>query len=303
MSILGFGALGSLALGQLPQLPPATALQQTAWPSSVKKSGLAIAVIATTAVGFVPPPPAQAAIAFTTFSDAACKIAPKQTGWIASSFVATAPSAVFANFSQPLISRSVLPDEQSSALFEAPPPTAPIQLFSAFAQPLPVRAVLPDEQPSALFEVTPPIGVAFTGFFSFGVPQCIRFSFADQQTSTLFETQFVPIAPQGGGTSRRLDEPEAPSVRNKKTRFNPVKKRTAEPLEVARREPVPLPPFTEPVRLELPDSYPLDLVDRDLIPQDLLGLQQQIFRAQEQHSRDQQDAADIADVLAALDLE
>lgn len=107
----------------------------------------------------------------------------------------------------------------------------------------------------------------------------------------------------GGGTSS--------GASRKKTGFEPIKKLPPSVI-VAERKPVPLPPFRQAPALAPDNTSPFDLVDRDLIPEDLLGLQDQIHTAQDIADiqrylrgldQDDQDAADIADVLAILDLE
>lgn len=99
----GFGALGEFALGEGPfaQTLPTGAQ----WSTPVRKAGLAIAVIAGSFTGFVPQPPAQAA-------------------------------PIFSQFSQPQFQRSVIPDEQPSALFEFAPPAPPFTGFCTFEGPI-----------------------------------------------------------------------------------------------------------------------------------------------------------------------
>lgn len=168
--MLGFGALGEFALGEGPtsaSTPPPTTVYTTFSASAVPiRKGLAVAVIATTFAGFVPPP-AQAAI------------------------------GPFSKFSQPLPNRINLSDEQPSPLFEVLPPQSFTPVFARFGEPLQRRLqpqsfsnaplfqfvqpyvfcqfsqpqfnklTLPDEQPSALFEVLPPPTPLFTGFAEF----------------------------------------------------------------------------------------------------------------------------------------
>jgi hypothetical protein len=176
--MLGFDAIGRLALGQVATSSSGAAFQQIIsgpW-EMPRKAGLTVAVIATSFVGFVAPPPAQA--------------------------------AVFSQFSQPTAPRISLPDEQPSALFEAPPPPQPTAVFARFSEPAPIRrtldsftnapqpafvqpyvfgqfsqpvasrTVLTDEQPSALFDVEPPALPPFTGFAQFEGIQRARFNVA-----------------------------------------------------------------------------------------------------------------------------
>jgi len=134
--MLGFDAIGKLGLGELPE--PSGAAQTTAvnpeWPDIVRKSGLAVAVVATTFVGFVAPPPAQA--------------------------------RVFSEFSRPAKPKALLP----SWHFTARATVQPAALFSRFDQMVLNKAPIPDEQPSAFFEIAPPTAPPFTGFATFPIP-------------------------------------------------------------------------------------------------------------------------------------
>lgn len=109
---------------------------------------------------------------------------------------------------------------------------------------------------------------------------------------------------RSGGTS---SSSAVEQRRKRKTGFEPVKKLSSAPIAVERRKP-PLPPFRSPPQLAPAYSSPLDLVDRDLIPQDLLGLQGEIYTAQAafalqrlQFEQDEQDMRDIAAFLATID--
>lgn len=168
--MLGFGVVGEFALGEGPTStstpPPTTVYTTFSASSSPIHKGLAIAVIATTFAGFVPP-------------------------------LAKSAIGPFSQFSQPLPTRINLPDEQPSILFEVLPPQSFTLVFSRFGEPLQRRSwsqsfsnaplfqfiqpyvfgqfsqpqfnklSLPDEQPSALFEVLPPPLPPFTGFAKF----------------------------------------------------------------------------------------------------------------------------------------
>jgi len=129
----GWGPIGRFAIGELPvsAASPAQvyggAFSQF---SPVKRAGIAVAVIATTAAGFVAPPPAQATV-FTSFSQPQRK-AFRPVAWTFSPQAQTAQTAVFTAFSQPLPSRIKLPDELPSALFEVELPIAPP--FTGFAR-------------------------------------------------------------------------------------------------------------------------------------------------------------------------
>ncbi len=135
--MLGFGALGEFALGEGPN--PRQGFSGGQWPGPARRAGLTVAVIATTFVGFVPPPAVQAAV-FSQFSQSQTK--PKQV------------IADFTNAPQPA--------------FVQP------YIFSAFAQPAAQRLPFPDEQPSTLFEVEPPQPAPFTGFAQFEIPLRVK---------------------------------------------------------------------------------------------------------------------------------
>lgn len=166
MSLLGFDAIGRLALGQLPQTQRQTLGFGGAWDGQVRKAGLAAAVIATTFVGFVAPPQAQASQPFTQFSQPLA-IKTISASWSFVTAPAQAQTAIFTAFSQPFSPRVNLPDEQPSALFEVAPPPVISTAFSQFSQPQFNRAVISDEQPSTLFEILPPVAPPFTGFATF----------------------------------------------------------------------------------------------------------------------------------------
>lgn len=84
--MLGFGSLGEFALGEFSFQPPTAAFSDFSVTARMR-SGLAVAIVATTFGGFVAPPRALA-------------------------------SPEFSQFSQPLALRATIADEQSSALFE-----------------------------------------------------------------------------------------------------------------------------------------------------------------------------------------
>lgn len=109
--------------------------------------------------------------------------------------------------------------------------------------------------------------------------------------------QIRPVISGGGGSSAA----DGDRRKKRKTGFEPIKKLPpSEPIAASPR--APLPPFQDSPALVPDESSPLDLVDRDLIPENLLGLRDQIRAAQESYA-DQQDAEDIADILAILDHE
>lgn len=120
----------------------------------------------------------------------------------------------------------------------------------------------------------------------------------------LFVPDPIPVVIEGGGTSSAGDNDRR--HRDPRTRRGLVPPKWISPAPKPQTTPLfPLPPFSAPPLAPADERSPLDLVDPDLIPQDLLGLQDQIFAAQEFYRRgneqDEQDAADIADVLALLD--
>lgn len=112
----------------------------------------------------------------------------------------------------------------------------------------------------------------------------------------------VPLIAIGGASG-------APAGgKRKKTGFEPVKKR--KPPEPDVPAPLPIPPIGPKPRLPAEIRAPLDIVDPALIPTSLLDLEQQVLSAQDiadaeaylrQLDQDEQDAADIAEVLALLD--
>jgi hypothetical protein len=190
MSILGFDAIGRLALGQL---PPATATAAapnvfSASAAPLRKAGLTAAVIATTVAGFIPPPQAQAALEFTQFSQPIFKKPIQQQPWLTTPAFIAPVNPPFSQFSQPRPSRVTLPDEQPSTLFEVAPPPIVSIAFSQFSQPRYPRTVLADEQPSALFEVLPPPAPPFTGFARF--EEVIR---ARARVDLLTQFSFTPL--------------------------------------------------------------------------------------------------------------
>lgn len=137
--MLGFDAVGRLALGEVPSAT-ATTPAFSKFSDGTRKAGLAAAVIATTFVGFVPPPPAQAAKVFTKFSEPQRK-AIQQALWRFQPPAPKAATAIFTKFSQPQPPKIMLPDEQPSPLFEVfPPQPPPFTGFATFSQPLRVKA-------------------------------------------------------------------------------------------------------------------------------------------------------------------
>lgn len=116
----------------------------------------------------------------------------------------------------------------------------------------------------------------------------------------------ITVTISGAGSSAGAAAGDGDRRRKRKTGFEPVTKQwPPEPIGTEEHKPLPLPPFSVPPLAPADERSPLDLVDPDLIPPDLIGLQDQIFAAQDSYRRgneqDEQDAADIADVLALLD--
>lgn len=126
MSIFGFDAPGRLAFGQITEGSWQTS-PSPQWQLPIRKTGLAVALLATTFAGFVAPPQARA--------------------------------AVFSKFGEARPARAVLPGEQPSALFETVPLAVPFAGFMDFGAPRFARYSFADQQASMLFEVefVPPV--------------------------------------------------------------------------------------------------------------------------------------------------
>jgi hypothetical protein len=135
---------------------PTVATTFSKW-DAPRKAGLTAAVVATSFVGFVASPPAQAAPPFTQFSQ---------------------PTAKKVN-------------QSIAASWQIAPRASQVQttVFSSFSQPQPNRSTLADEQPNTLFEVLPPQSPPFTGFARFeGI---IRAKFNVALYSTFIPTPFL----------------------------------------------------------------------------------------------------------------
>ena len=159
--MLGFGALGEFALGEGPTQRQGGIFSQ--FSSPIRRAGLAVAVASTTFSGFVAPPPAQAAIPFTKFSEPAKK-KPQLAVWNFSIPPAGTQTAIFTQFSAPTLKKRI---PQS---FDNAPQPGFFQpaVFSAFDQPRFAKAK-PALQPQGLFETVPAIP-PFTGFATFAQP-------------------------------------------------------------------------------------------------------------------------------------
>lgn len=111
---------------------------------------------------------------------------------------------------------------------------------------------------------------------------------------------WVNLLEIGGGSSRR---------KKGRTGFEPVIKRPR-PIEKPEPRKVWTPPIPDRVPAIEPHRPLPELVDRKELPADLLGMQHQIYTAEDisdverflsDYDQDQQDADDIADILALLD--
>lgn len=80
-------------------------------------------------------------------------------------FVQQQAAIPFSKFSEP--PKKTTPAWELPWLFKIPVPQPQTTVFASFSQPLITRVALPDEQPSTLFEVLPPQGPPFTGFAQF----------------------------------------------------------------------------------------------------------------------------------------
>lgn len=259
----GFGALG--------QYPVAGGPYETKnfsggdWQRPALKKGLTVAVITAATFNFVPPPPARAA-------------------------------PVFSSFSQPL-PRITREHEQPKGLFVSAP-RRQTAVFSTFSQPRQPQQPSAHEQASDWNFQGAPATIAFSGFSDFAAQHPIVLK-AQQVTA---EFVFVEPTVPPGGTSRRI---------NFKTGFEPIKKvyPKRKPLLDDRLPipPTPPPPAPEALRIEQPK--PVEIVDpASLGP--VVSLEQQAMSALDEADvraflrtmdQDEQDAADIAAILAQLE--
>lgn len=149
MSLLGFDALGRLALGQIGNPKPPTPVGG-AWERPVRKTGLSAAILATVGAGFVPQPPqvviTQPTPVFTKFSQPAPTIGvrthlqPQSVMGIGLVVLAATPGPlVFPTFSQPRFSTTVKtslqPQPSYQVGYRGPANTADRLIFSPFEQP------------------------------------------------------------------------------------------------------------------------------------------------------------------------
>jgi len=126
MSLLGFDALGRLALGEIPSPKPTFVGGDSQTQQKVRR-GLTAALIATVGVGFVAPPLPAQALAFSQFIDQKPR-------------------------------RIVSTDEQFCALFESPEPiSVPFAGFCEFGQPQQIRFNHAAQTASVAFEIAPTV--------------------------------------------------------------------------------------------------------------------------------------------------
>lgn len=261
--MLGFGALGEFALGEGPTETDKFAGGSGGTQQRIK-GGISAALIATTGIGFVPPP--QPTI-----------------------------GRVFAQFSQPR-ELHISAAQVAGPVFEIRRAESPRPVFSTFTHQRPRLRLRTEDQFSGLFDSPEPIAVPFTGFCNFSQPRQIRFNHAAQLASVEFSL-FVEIA--RGGTSRRLPgkfgfEP----VKKDWTRPKPVN----EPPKVwtPPRTRVADVPAARPAP-ELIDKHELPDIERTMQAMRDAEDISDVARHLTQAEQDAQDAEDIADILAMLD--
>jgi hypothetical protein len=126
--MLGFGALAQFSLVDVGSKKTQGVFSSLSQPT---KKSLAVAVIATTFVGFVAPQPVQARV-FTQFSQPKLK-KPLHQAWLNSVFVAPQSRTVFSSFSQPQFGKPSLPSEQPGQLFVGIPQSSPFTGFARFS--------------------------------------------------------------------------------------------------------------------------------------------------------------------------
>lgn len=208
MALLGFDALGRLALGQLPKIDRGVSFY--AWDVALQKKGLSAALIATTVSGYVPQPPQIAVAAppvggcFSKFSQPPPKVGipahlqPPPTyevGFVGTG--ATPDRLVFSKFSQPPPISKVAVEQQPQPIFTillGPASPPPWFVFAKFEPPWFSTTVKAFLQPSPLFEIfrhgdrTPGPLV----FSTFSQPRFGPVSQSIETASALFEIRFTP---------------------------------------------------------------------------------------------------------------
>src|SRR5690606_11281117 len=118
----------------------------------------------------------------------------------------------------------------------------------------------------------------------------------------------IPLIEKGGGNGGEDRR------RRRKTGFEPVKKRPPLPPLPPAKPKVLVPPaaLVRPAarRLLRDEAYPTHLVADDLLPAEPMAIMRQVFEAQDmsdvdrflgQIEQDEQDAADVAELLALID--
>lgn len=220
----------------------------------------------------------------------------------------TPASLVFSSFSQPPpFSRlpSHLHTQEDRNLTPFPIAKTPISLVFSPSPELKTKPPVQSEpwvQFTVLPEPTPTSGTAFIGFYEFSRPIPARYNFVDQQPSVSFEIVQAP-PPPAGGTSRRLDPRLRTGIEAPKRRHAP------KGITVLSGPPIP---SLRPSPASPQMHTPAEVVDRSLIPEGLLGLEQQALSAIDVADaqafldlidQDEQDAQDIADIISMLDLD
>lgn len=120
----------------------------------------------------------------------------------------------------------------------------------------------------------------------------------------LFVADPLPLVVPAGGTSSAAGDNDRRHIDPRKRRGLVPPPRRAPELAPRPRPQLPLPPFTARPVARADERSPIDLVNPDLLP-DVLGVQNEIFAAQESYRRQlaqiEQDQRDIADVIAFLE--
>lgn len=271
--MLGFGALGEFALGEGPN--PNNNFVGGSFSQPNVRKGLAVAVIATTFAGFVAPPAAKATPVFSDFS------------------------------AQPRPPKALRIVHQPQGLFVTQRTTQPFVGFQDFALPQYSRGQIPDEQQSTWLFESAPTAIAFSGFYDFNQPQFARLNIELHQNHTIFDI-VGDVSPRGGGTSLKLIDNEGNRLdrrKKRKTGFEPVIKYPVKPVdEPAKKVWTPPPGLVRQTPPKPPAAAPA-FIDPQVVPSNLLDTMAQMRAAEEasRHIQDEQDAADIADILKFLD--
>lgn len=266
--ILGDKPLGTVSVEQISTDSHAITDGFTGeWQKPARKGVAAAAIFAAMGSGFCPTPPAKAA-------------------------------PVFSQFAQPIPRGAASYPEQPQPGFLSAPVRVSFAGFAEFAKPAPQRDFVGS---GWSFAPTPPRSVPFSGFFDFNSSWRVKPDiFLNVTAGVQFEITPPPQPIPGGGTSRKL-----------------VKGKLVNPLGTAKQakppkielKPVPLPP-QRPVIPPPPINPAPALIDAKLIPPHGLTLEQQALSALDEADvkaflraldQDEQDAADIAEIIAMLD--